>query len=989
LNGREVFLSLLGRVRRRALLLGLLRVFLAASAGPLLGVAVLLLFLPLASARAAPWVAGASLGLGLLAGLGLAVWEWRRAKPLQPPPEAVRLLARAGGSAADAIRSGADLATWGQSGAEARGASAELAGAHVDGAAELAAAVDWRAALPARAAAPWALGFGVLLLANGLLAFATPERSATAWRGLWEGQPPPPVLVGNLRVRYEPPAYTGLSATWVEGSSGAVEGLRGSRVTLEGELSDGATAGVWESSDGLRATLEVAGRSFRVSWTLERAGTYGLTFERGGRVLPSDFQPQPVAVREDERPRVELEVPQGDLEVRSDSEVEVRFSASDDFRVDRAEIVLQGEGEVRLPLRITPGPVVTGSGRFLPLGHPKLGGGAELRVEAWDSDTVSGPKAGSSRSIYVSFLDKRKLMAEVEGLEARLLEAILSHLADHLELPAPKAAELDKLRAGGSDLLKLFEVLVARVKQGAENGALGALAVLRLEDGLRSALQPFLSGREEREGLVSELERDALFLERLLQNLRMEETLNVGEELTALQRSLFDELQAGGSTQDLLSRVDHLEQLLSRMLERLSRGSSEMPDAFANSDAARDAPAGELEQLIEKLRDALRAGDRERAKKLAEELLQTLSRWMKALEEAADEAAGGETDPILRELAKLEAEVRQMTEDQERILRETRAAGEEAARRAAETQRAELRSFLERQEQRLNRISELARRTEALAPRPGLPPTLPVPPPPSLSSELFQSSQRVDAAVAEVRQGLRQDLGKARSGAGALDEALRGLSGEVSRQLEPQDPRQELAGRYGAEAHRELDALRRDLEAVDRLRLRGVGPKEQQALRRLGSEQRNLGDRTEGLAEKLAELMRKSPFAGSELPEKARASRRAMGGAGEKLGEADPFAAVPPENEALEGLSELAKELGGARQQMQQGKGSGGFRAMPRGRGATGGREVDRSRVEIPREAEAKELKSFREEVLKAMRRGRYPKDYEAEVEHYYERLIR
>jgi hypothetical protein len=62
---------------------------------------------------------------------------------------------------------------------------------------------------------------------------------------------------------------------------------------------------------------------------------------------------------------------------------------------------------------------------------------------------------------------------------------------------------------------------------------------------------------------------------------------------------------------------------------------------------------------------------------------------------------------------------------------------------------------------------------------------------------------------------------------------------------------------------------------------------------------------------------------------------------------------------------------------------------MPSPGVAGGGREVDRSRVEIPKEAEARELKAFREEVLKAMRRGQYPKDYEEDVEKYYERLIR
>ena len=57
--------------------------------------------------------------------------------------------------------------------------------------------------------------------------------------------------------------------------------------------------------------------------------------------------------------------------------------------------------------------------------------------------------------------------------------------------------------------------------------------------------------------------------------------------------------------------------------------------------------------------------------------------------------------------------------------------------------------------------------------------------------------------------------------------------------------------------------------------------------------------------------------------------------------------------------------------------------------GRGNGRDVDRSRVEIPAEAEARQWRAFREDVLKVMREGRYPEEYEREVERYYERLIR
>ena len=991
MTDRQRLLALVGRIRRGALILGLIRIasasFVGLAAGPLLSVTVL----PWTPAPWRPWIAAVCVGIGAMAGIVLGVRQWRVSKPIVSWADAGRLLAEARPDLRDLIRTGADLAAWGEGGVNARGASPELVEGEISLAQQATRDIDWVKTLPLRSIAPWVGGCvtAFALLAVGYA--ANPWNCVDTWRAMLAEKPLAAVAVGNLRVRYEPPAYTGLKTAVVEGSSGAVEGYKGTRVTLEGELSGTPDAGRWEDTNGRQIALEVRGRTFRVSWILDRPGSYSLAFQRGGRPLPAEFQPQSMAIREDERPKVELEAPEEDVEVRSDAEMEVRFSASDDFRVDRAEIVLQGDAEVRIPAKVSPGGTVVGSARFLPMGYPKLGSGANLRVEAWDSDAVTGPKPGASRSIYVAFLDKKKLMADIQGLEERLLEALLSHLADHLEMPTDKS-DFAPLRGKATDLLRLFATLAERVKQGAEEGALGALAVLRMEEGLRSALGPFADGVDNRAEVVGELERDILFLDRLLRNLRMEETLSLADELSALQRSLFDQLTADARAPDLLGQIDQIERLLRQMAEKLSRGASDMPDAFANADAVKDAPSSELQEILEKLKKALREGDRETAKKLAEKLLDTLSRWMKALEDAAEGAAGGEMNPVLRDLAKLDSEVSALVAEQEQVLRGTRTVADEASRRVTETRRGELRSFVERQEQRLNQIAEYARRLEAQAPlRPfhgtpapqGVTPSVPGP------LDLFESSRRVSSAVSEVRQALREDLGRARSGADALGEAFESLRQQVMRQMEPTEGRREVANRYAEAGRREIEALRQDLGGLDQLRMRALGPREQQALRELAGDERMLGERTGKLAERLEDLARRTPFLGPGLPERARSSEGFMGGAGEKLRQSDAFGALSPEGKALEGLSEISRELQGARRQMQQARGRGGFQTIPSPRTPGGGREVDRSRVEIPKEVEARELKAFREEVLKAMRRGQYPKNYEEEVEKYYERLIR
>jgi hypothetical protein len=514
-----------------------------------------------------------------------------------------------------------------------------------------------------------------------------------------------------------------------------------------------------------------------------------------------------------------------------------------------------------------------------------------------------------------------------------------------------------------------------------------------MEEGLRSVLDPFLQGGSDRDRLIEELERDILFLDRLLQDLHMQEALSLGDELAALQRSLFDDLEAGADLEDLSARVEQIQKLLAEMAQKMSQGAAQMPDAFANADAVQEMPTNEVGEMLEELREALEKGDREAARELAEKLLETLSRWMAALEEAAAGVSGSEMDPAMQELVELEKEIGEITAEQEEVLEQTRSVGGDASQRAGERFREEVESFLARQERRLKSIRQSARQIQAQAPRQrrvhgGCNGSRLEPRAARLPSPLA-AGQRVEQGIKEVRKALKEDLGRAREVTPILGEAVQELRDRVGEQLGEDDPKQETADRHADLAKREIQGLLDDLDQLGRRRLQAVNSEEAGRLQGLSQREGGLAERTGGVAERLQNLARENPFLDPSLPKSAGSAQEAMGEAGNNLGRGDPFGAVPPETRALENLSELARKLQGARGQMGQGSPGQGFQIVrsPSGRG--GGRDVDRSPVEIPKEMEARELRAFREEVLKAMRSGRYPKDYEKEVERYYERLIR
>ncbi|NOY45166.1 MAG: DUF4175 domain-containing protein, partial [Deltaproteobacteria bacterium] len=515
----------------------------------------------------------------------------------------------------------------------------------------------------------------------------------------------------------------------------------------------------------------------------------------------------------------------------------------------------------------------------------------------------------------------------------------------------------------------------------------GAVAALGVEAGLRAALGPFADGGPGGEALVEELERDALFLDRLLRDLRMEEALGLGDEIAALQRSLFDDLQRGADPKDLVERVEQIQDLLARMAQQLGRSARQMPDAFANADAVANMPRSELEEQLQQLRDALAAGDQERARDLAAQILETLSRWLSALEEAAQGAASQEVDPVLAELGEAEAELGDLAADQEKLLGQTRDVGRDVSARAwEEFQRSAREGFLARQEERLRRVEQAARQMAREAPRTGFHGAASRGASPL---DLFEKERAVAGAARELRQALAEDWASARTALEALEAAVEELRQGVEQGLDPDSPARPRIRRSADTARQNLEAIRRDLDALAQERLRSVSPEEAARLAEAARRQAELRNRAGDLAQRLEELGRQTPFLGPEAAERVRSAGGRMGRAGGRLGQGDPFGAVPPQVGALEDLAGAAQRLRQARQRLEQARQGGGMALLRRPGGRGSGRDVDRGPVEIPRDTQAQELRAFREEVLRAMREGRPPPGYEEAVERYYERLIR
>jgi hypothetical protein len=324
--------------------------------------------------------------------------------------------------------------------------------------------------------------FAVLLL-------AAPQVAQTGLRRLFLGAPPEPVmaagavaeqpaqpLVAGIRVTYRFPGYTGREPVRIDNPTGRIEVLAGTEVTLraqalrplaraslvmaseaaagtapaspeaqaEGGAADDAAAAGEGAGAGTQTAIDlsVAGSLLEVVFTPMQDATYhfaGVTTE--GRALRDPVE-RHIVVIPDAPPQVELMAPsESVVSASADEVVAFRFTASDDFGLTELAFVhalLGDDGdEQRDVLLSLDDNLAFQDAAGFDLTPLRLQPRDELLVylEAVDNDTIAGPKPGRSRPVRIRIAAPEDRHLETIAREEQLFEALLTVLGDYLENP--------------------------------------------------------------------------------------------------------------------------------------------------------------------------------------------------------------------------------------------------------------------------------------------------------------------------------------------------------------------------------------------------------------------------------------------------------------------------------------------------------------------------------------------------------------------------
>lgn len=986
------FLSL---VRRRALLVATLRAS-GFTAGAIFASLLLLSLVASAVGPAMAWPTVTWSVLLCLVAAGLVTWLGLPAHRLR----SARAIACFTGERHPALAS--DLVSAVElDGLYPNGGSPVLTQAFQRSVAEASEPLDITVLVPLRAAlrAGLAGAIGLFILATGTIVWP-----ATIGRGLrllthrpslFEGsvaarEP----LVGDVRITYIYPRYTGLPRHVVEGSTGDVIAPRGSQVLIQMRALRSARKALLlmgESGEAGQVAVKLEDGRLTAALSVNEDGLYRVWLEPLFGRSVRELRAHRIVAQPDQAPEVDIAAPADRLELPVPRPVEVGYQARDDFGLAKLDLVYRiNDGpEQRLPLKDPQGArAVRGTTLFEP-SSAMLTPGARVsyRIEARDRDEVSGAKTGSSRTLHLVIQNPREHLEEKLAQQHEILDRLIGTLADRVELgdrSAPEQPPLERLwrwrelHETEESHLVLLGRLVDQQRRSATASKVLVTSLATIADRLgkhmrdeadllrklrakadMGALNPAWLAKLAPAGQqhVAELESAVLALDDLIGRQRLEDMAALGRELTDAHRRLQDLLNRYNSTGDenLRRQIEREIRELRARIEELGRKISEIrarnevSAEWMNMPDTRKAleKAARLDSLLEK-------GD---AKSLAQALSE-LGEALQSLQSSLDQNAsdfGQERFPqesraladLMKKIGDLEGDQRSLAQDSQTLAKES----------DAETEKRLQSQMSEFQARAREKLEALQRKLAGAVPH--------------------EAGSHAASEVEKAREGTRQvrrllpekEWAEARKEVDRMAAGLRRLQTSSAERASQTKPRSSSLDSF-AEQMQEASGLAQSL-AGDLARLfpsgeEALSPEQRQRARGMAERQDSVAQRTDELGQEMGKRQGQVPgadMAGTELQGIAGQMKQA----GRDLRQSAAKEGAGRAEDAAERLAKLRDSLG---------------------QGSSGRSQAQREPVRIPGADEYRAPREWRQELLDAMRE-KAPERFRDEVRRYYEELVR
>jgi len=829
-----------------------------------------------------------------------------------------------------------------------------------------------------------------------------------------------PSWVGDIRLTYRYPAYSGRQQRMIEGTDGTVLALPGTRVGITARTDRKiAKASIRFSGRALPLKIE-AGVQLSGELTVTRAGRYRFDLADARGQEWADPRGHAINIEADHPPAVVLNRPAHDLEIRNRDRLQLLYNATDDFGLGEIRLAWRvverpGSEKRRLLRRLGSGTRRTSRRSYLwDLTELHLEPGERLQffIEATDNDTVSGPKIGRSATctakVFSADEHHRELLQQIQAA----WEGLLAALADALDLDpqagSVKVPDLDAYRrlfeGGGVLLQKMRRINIAlRSDERAQASLVTAFGHITERLAYQHTRLGYLlatssagaefSGRllaDQRGRRIARLEQDVLYLEDLIDLVRLGEIDRLARDMEEARRRLSDLMKRYAKAPDdetrrqIEAEIALLKDKIAKLLARQREVLKGVRDEYFNPDALRKLLSDrDMLASLDRVQQLLNQGKIDQAAAELQKLESQLAALRAAVERSSARMGGGRYRELAQKMIRAMGELKMITESQRKLMDAT---GRIRDRLFEKLKSSNLAALEKKFSSLRKKVAGVRRDIE------GLPQEWPDRYIGQLRLSALQQARLLDMSLESLNiSGSLEAAEKLADAADRLAHEVR-----INSAMEPpanRERRQRLTESQKAadRAARRSKGIYEELKKIVPSPEKLLGGREVRKLGRLGQRQQELQAHLRDLERGLRQINESAPIFGQGSLGRLERGGRHMRRAASALGKKHPGRAQSQQRGAVAELEALQKSLekscrggaGGMPLPMGSGRGLGQGMDM----GGPGGTPQERD-VELPDPDEYRAPSAFREALLKGMK-DPVPEAFRRQVRRYYEELVK
>ena len=520
--------------------------------------------------------------------------------------------------------------------------------------------------------------------------------------------------IDHLELTFNFPAYTRKKSVTQNPSDGKIKVLPGTEVLLKGNVSapveDASLVlnGKDNLSMNVRNKTALEGR-----FIVKEPGFYQFRLKspHGEKTLLADKYP--ITLAKDQAPKITILLANPKPVYYLSNKVQFFYEGNDDFGIHKIDLVIDVDGRIqRKTIKKIKGAqksVKDGYTWELSTMDFRPGDRVHYYLEIEDNDNVFGPNTGQSEVFSFDVFDEQKQRHDLLALQEQLIDKMVALLAVSL---VTDIAGMNNSRDG---MAKLKHVLASSSNQLIEIIGLAQSIESQAKD-IESFPQPYLvlldniiSGFNEirqdqieamnritnamiratpiglnfpplesvHERLITHLERDILFLIKILNRERMEQALNLNQTLTELTESLREEFQktrdkkGKANTPQFKKALAKIKETLQQIMEQLARQNQGMSDEFLNPNAFENLNMESFSASLEKLMDLVNQGKIDEAMEELEKLADDLRAFSEQLDNMDDNQENLVDMQIMKKLDEALEKIGALEESQKSLLDQT------------------------------------------------------------------------------------------------------------------------------------------------------------------------------------------------------------------------------------------------------------------------------------------------------------------------------